>query len=93
MCKHCGGGKRTIAGSTTQSPCLCAGTRPPAQLADHPTNIRRVPVGATAEPLTLAGHIEQLAEIYRDIPSGRLVILGPAGDGKLCWPVAWPWIC
>ena len=52
------------------------------ELADHWANIRRVPAGASAEPLALAGRIEQLAEIYQSIPSGRLVILGRAGAGK-----------
>jgi hypothetical protein len=53
-----------------------------AEVADHWTNVRRLPAGAIAEPLVLAGRIEHLAELYRSVPSGRLVILGPAGAGK-----------
>ncbi|WP_187764588.1 NACHT domain-containing protein [Saccharopolyspora spinosa] len=56
--------------------------RPTPELADHWANIRRLPVGAPAEPLALTGSIEQLTEIYRSIPSGRVVLLGPAGAGK-----------
>ncbi|MFF9483117.1 NACHT domain-containing protein [Streptomyces sp. NPDC014733] len=55
---------------------------PAAELADHPANIRRLQAGDASEPLALAGRIEQLSEIYRSVPSGRLVILGPAGAGK-----------
>ncbi|MBY8863900.1 NACHT domain-containing protein [Nocardia sp. CA2R105] len=53
-----------------------------AELTDHWANIRRLPAGATAEPLVLTGNIEQLGEVYRSIPSHRLVLLGPAGAGK-----------
>ncbi|GAA2657898.1 NACHT domain-containing protein [Streptomyces lunalinharesii] len=53
-----------------------------AALADHPANIRRLQAGDTGEPLALAGRIEELSEVYRSVPSGRLVILGPAGAGK-----------
>lgn len=52
------------------------------ELADQWVNICRVPAGATAEPLALAGRIEHLAQLYRSVPSRRLVILGPAGAGK-----------
>lgn len=52
------------------------------ELRDHWANIRLLPAGVSAEPLALAGRIEQLAEIYRRVPSGRLVLLGPAGAGK-----------
>jgi hypothetical protein len=51
-------------------------------LVDQWANIHRLPAGATAETLAVAGRIEQVAEVYRRIPSGRLVILGPAGAGK-----------
>jgi hypothetical protein len=51
-------------------------------IADHWANARRDPAGATAGALTVAGSIEQVADVYRRIPSGRLVILGKAGAGK-----------
>jgi hypothetical protein len=51
-------------------------------LSDHWANIRRVAAGATTGPLTVAGSIEQVADVYLRIPSGRLVILGKAGAGK-----------
>ncbi|MEV7094931.1 helix-turn-helix domain-containing protein [Amycolatopsis sp. NPDC051045] len=54
----------------------------PARLTDHWANIRRVPAGATADPLDLAGELGEIAATYRRIPSGRLVILGRAGSGK-----------
>lgn len=55
---------------------------PNPELADQWANIRRLPAGAAAEPLALSGSIDQLGEIYRSIPSGRLVLLGAAGSGK-----------
>ena len=30
----------------------------------------------------LAGHLPEITDIYRGIPSGRLVVLGRAGSGK-----------
>ncbi len=51
-------------------------------LSDHWDNVHRTPAGATAQPLTLHGRIENLATVYRSVPSGRLVILGRAGAGK-----------
>lgn len=51
-------------------------------LADHWANVRRLPVGAAAGPLAMAGHFKQVVDVYRRIPSGRLVILGKAGAGK-----------
>jgi len=51
-------------------------------LADDWANVCRLPTGAVAEPLALAGRVEEIAETYRRIPSGRLVILGAAGAGK-----------
>lgn len=49
---------------------------------DHWPNICRVRAGETAEPLDLDGGLDQIADIYRRIPSGRLVVLGEAGSGK-----------
>jgi transcriptional regulator with XRE-family HTH domain len=49
---------------------------------DHWENICRVSAGGSAEPLDLAGHLDEIADVYRRIPSGRLVVLGRAGSGK-----------
>jgi hypothetical protein len=49
---------------------------------DHWENIRRVSPGESAEPLDLAGHLPEITDVYRRIPSGRLVVLGRAGSGK-----------
>ncbi|MEU4525184.1 helix-turn-helix domain-containing protein [Amycolatopsis sp. NPDC024027] len=54
----------------------------PARLTDHWANVRRVPAGATADPLDLSGELGEIAATYRRIPSGRLVVLGRAGSGK-----------
>ncbi len=52
------------------------------QLVDHWANIRRAPAGASPGPLAVTGRLERIADIYRQIPSGRLVVLGRAGAGK-----------
>jgi transcriptional regulator with XRE-family HTH domain len=54
----------------------------PARLTDHWDNIQRVPPSVTAAPLDLTGTLADIADIYRRIPSGRLVVLGRAGSGK-----------
>lgn len=54
----------------------------PQPLTDHWANIRRVPAGTTDDPLDLVGQLSQIAETYRRIPSGRMVVLGRAGSGK-----------
>ena len=51
-------------------------------IVDHWANIRHMRAGETAEPLDLDGSLDQIADIYRRIPSGRLVVLGAAGSGK-----------
>lgn len=51
-------------------------------LSDHWDNVRRLVAGSVADPVPLAGRIEQLTEIYKRVPSRRLVVLGPAGAGK-----------
>ncbi|MFF9002946.1 helix-turn-helix domain-containing protein [Streptomyces achromogenes] len=51
-------------------------------LTDHWANIRRLPPGAPSGPLDLSGRLEGIAETYRSIPSGRLVVLGRSGSGK-----------
>ncbi|MEV7086206.1 helix-turn-helix domain-containing protein [Streptomyces sp. NPDC093085] len=53
-----------------------------ARLTDHWANIRCLPPGSTGEPLDLSGQVEVIADIYRTIPSGRLVVLGRSGSGK-----------
>jgi transcriptional regulator with XRE-family HTH domain len=53
-----------------------------AELTDHWDNIRRIPAGATSGPLDLAAELGAIADTYRQIPSGRLVVLGRAGSGK-----------
>ncbi|MCN0152712.1 helix-turn-helix domain-containing protein [Salinispora arenicola] len=53
----------------------------PAQLVDYAANVQRLPPGATPQ-LDLSGDMGSIAEVYRRIRSGRLVILGRAGSGK-----------
>lgn len=54
----------------------------PELLTDRPENVRRLPPGATAGPIDLNGDLHSVADVYRRIPSGRLVVLGRAGSGK-----------
>ena len=54
----------------------------PDELLDHWENICQVSPGKSATPLELAGRLPEIVEIYRRIPSGRLVVLGRAGSGK-----------
>ena len=54
----------------------------PDDVMDHWANIRRVMPGESASPLDLGGRLPEIAEVYRRIPSGRLVVLGRAGSGK-----------
>ncbi|GAB1515249.1 hypothetical protein JCM33774_72920 [Actinophytocola sp. KF-1] len=54
----------------------------PDDVMDHWANIRRVLPGESAAPLDLGGRLPEIAEVYRRIPSGRLVVLGRAGSGK-----------
>ncbi len=56
----------------------------PAQeiLTDHPKNILRLRAKETAGPLDVSGDLDQIADVYQRIPSGRLVVLGRAGSGK-----------
>ncbi|WP_410586657.1 NTPase [Amycolatopsis sp. lyj-23] len=52
------------------------------EVMDHWANIRGVPPGAAAEPLALAGRLERIVDVFRQIPSRRLVVLGRMGAGK-----------
>jgi transcriptional regulator with XRE-family HTH domain len=54
----------------------------PDDVMDHWENIRRVLPGESAAPLDLAGRLPEITDVYRRIPSGRLVVLGRAGSGK-----------
>ncbi|MGW1954211.1 helix-turn-helix domain-containing protein [Streptomyces sp. NPDC001920] len=54
----------------------------PESLTDHWANILRLPAKATADPLDLDGMLDEIADTYRRIPSGRLVVLGRSGSGK-----------
>ncbi|MGW4112932.1 NACHT domain-containing protein [Actinosynnema sp. NPDC004786] len=51
-------------------------------LSDHWSNIRRSPAGGADGALPLDGRLDQVVEVFRRVPSGRLVVLGPAGSGK-----------
>ncbi|WP_172385567.1 NACHT domain-containing protein [Streptomyces sp. MNP-20] len=48
----------------------------PDELTDHWENI------TGGGPVPLAGRFEEIAEVFDRVPSGRLVVLGPAGTGK-----------
>ncbi|WP_328788621.1 helix-turn-helix domain-containing protein [Streptomyces sp. NBC_00273] len=54
----------------------------PAELLDHWDNIRGTPPGAARGPLSLEGGLTDIADVYRRVRSGRLVVLGRAGSGK-----------
>ncbi|MDH6579163.1 helix-turn-helix transcriptional regulator [Kitasatospora sp. MAP5-34] len=54
----------------------------PAGLTDHWENIQRLGPGAVPRQVDLSGDLRSVAEVYRRISSGRLVILGRAGSGK-----------
>ncbi|MCT2548510.1 helix-turn-helix domain-containing protein [Streptomyces atratus] len=54
----------------------------PESLTDHSENIQRLPPGATPDRMDLSGDLGSVAEVYRRVGSGRLVVLGRAGSGK-----------
>jgi transcriptional regulator with XRE-family HTH domain len=54
----------------------------PDDVMDHWENICRVLPGESATPLDLTGRLPEIAELFRRIPSRRLVVLGRAGSGK-----------
>ncbi|MDN3241998.1 helix-turn-helix domain-containing protein [Glycomyces tritici] len=49
---------------------------------DSWANIHRARGGEAAPPLELTGRLEDIADFYRRIPSGRLVVVGRPGAGK-----------
>ena len=54
----------------------------PEDLTDHWENICRASAGATSGLLDLTDQLDRVVNVYRRIPSGRLVVLGRAGSGK-----------
>ncbi|MGW4115200.1 helix-turn-helix domain-containing protein [Actinosynnema sp. NPDC004786] len=54
----------------------------PDALRDSWANIRVAKPGQPARPLDLGGRLDQVVEVYRRIPSSRLIVLGRAGAGK-----------
>jgi transcriptional regulator with XRE-family HTH domain len=54
----------------------------PDEVMDQWENVCRAAPGDSATPPQLAGRLSEVADIYRRIPSGRLVVLGRAGSGK-----------
>ncbi|MCC2274149.1 helix-turn-helix domain-containing protein [Streptomyces sp. ET3-23] len=54
----------------------------PEKLIDHWVNVRRLPAGGTHAPLDVSGQLDEIVDVYRRIPSGRLAVLGRAGSGK-----------
>ncbi|MFD8596044.1 helix-turn-helix domain-containing protein [Kitasatospora sp. NPDC059646] len=54
----------------------------PAGLTDRPENVQRLGPGEAPGRLDLDGDLRSVLEVYRRIPSGRLVVLGRAGSGK-----------
>jgi transcriptional regulator with XRE-family HTH domain len=53
-----------------------------AHLTDHWDSVNDVALGDSSSPLNLVGELTEIADFYRRIPSGRLVVLGRAGSGK-----------
>ncbi|MQS16880.1 XRE family transcriptional regulator [Streptomyces kaniharaensis] len=56
--------------------------RAPEGLMDGPENVQRLAPGEAPGRLDLDGDLRSVADAYRRIPSGRLVVLGRAGSGK-----------
>jgi hypothetical protein len=54
----------------------------PDTLMDHWAVIRDVRRGRDPGPLPLDGRLNDIADIYRRVPSKRLVVLGRGGSGK-----------
>ncbi|MGW7101685.1 helix-turn-helix domain-containing protein [Streptomyces sp. NPDC054838] len=54
----------------------------PQELLDHGESIRGTPLGTVSGPLSLDGGPVDIADVYRRVRSGRLLVLGRAGSGK-----------
>ncbi|MCE7000242.1 helix-turn-helix domain-containing protein [Saccharothrix sp. S26] len=54
----------------------------PEPLRDDWADVRSARPGQAARPLDLSGRLDQVVEVYRRIPSSRLIVLGRAGAGK-----------
>ncbi|GAA2825141.1 NACHT domain-containing protein [Kitasatospora paracochleata] len=54
----------------------------PAELTDRAENVQRLGPGGVPRQLDLSGDLRSVAEVYRRVSSGRLVVLGRAGSGK-----------
>ncbi|MCE6996225.1 hypothetical protein LZG04_15675 [Saccharothrix sp. S26] len=54
----------------------------PVGLVDSWDNISGAEPGQAGQPIPLVDERDRLVPLYRQIPSGRLVVLGPAGSGK-----------
>ncbi|MFB7666920.1 helix-turn-helix domain-containing protein [Kitasatospora sp. NPDC056138] len=54
----------------------------PVRLTDRSENIQRLGPGVVPRQMDLSGDLRSVAEVYRRIESGRLVVLGRAGSGK-----------
>lgn len=65
----------------------------PDALRDSWANIRVAKPGQSARPLDLAGRLDQVLEVYRRIPSSRLIVLGRAGAGKTILTPGSCWTC
>ncbi|MFE2726873.1 NACHT domain-containing protein [Kitasatospora sp. NPDC059327] len=54
----------------------------PAELLEHDETVQCLPAGSGSSRTDLSGDLRNVAEVYRRVASGRLVILGRAGSGK-----------
>lgn len=52
------------------------------KIVDHWSNIQCSQPGVEVRPLSLQGRLDQIVDVYRRVPSERLVVLGKAGAGK-----------
>lgn len=52
------------------------------ELSDHRSNITASPDGTTSAHVDLTGQFGTIADLYRQLTRGRLVVLGEAGSGK-----------
>jgi transcriptional regulator with XRE-family HTH domain len=56
--------------------------RPVAELTDFWGEARRLPAGVAHGPLDLSGQLDEIVDVYRRLPTGRLVVVGRPGSGK-----------